>query len=79
LTSLLPPVGLTKKTPREILRGRIALGGMLTDSLGFWVTLRLDCRVGNRVCIGFLVWRVVGQESEEESARLFAKDEEDRV
>ena len=57
LALLLPQVGLTKKTPRAILRGRIALGGMLTDSLGFWpgVTFRLDCRVGNRVCMGLVV------------------------
>jgi hypothetical protein len=49
----LPPTsrdGLTKKIPGAILRGRTALGGTLTNNLGFWVTL--ECRVGSRVCMG---------------------------
>jgi hypothetical protein len=40
-----------KKTPGAILRGRMALGGTLTNNLGFWIVQ--ECFfVDKRVCIG---------------------------
>ena len=53
---LTPRDGLMKKIPGDILRGRTALGGTLTNNLGFWVAL--ECRVGSRICMG--LWDVTG-------------------